>query len=435
MVEELNIPCEFPGCCWSTPHLSSAHYGAMVDQLKLHQTCVHRDMEPSLTLPVSTRPCDWDMFVSNWRKSQSRLEAKSEKDKVLTFLKVCGSEMETLMSNVLGPTRVKEMETESQLLEEVKLLHEDWGPRMARLCLNTRMERDKAETEQDFMVRLESIVKECRYIQTCSHCANQVDFSGQIIQDCVSAARKSRYTGVDTEDCRKLRYPSGETDDRKTKYPCGEREIGGKFRYPGGEAEDGRKKHKSVFKAKKCNVRMEKMDVNVMKEYTKVNGKYTKQMFFAEDKDEAGWYLCTVCNDSNIYTTKKGLWQHRTRYCCMEKKDRIKSKKKSRSLSYETIFPHKKTMKLKRRPSLWPKFDGEIQQKDKEEEKPIEDEKMAQITSSKIESFEAVSSILDDIISVISGGIVVNIQTAEGSKKIKCNIDLESPIEKLMEQV
>ena len=57
---------------------------------------------------------------------------------------------------------------------------------------------------------------------------------------------------------------------------------------------------------------------------------------------------------------------------------------------------------------------------------------MAQITSSKIESFEAVSSILDDIISVISGGIVVNIQTAEGSKKIKCNIDLESPIEKLV---
>merc|ERR1719394_302841 len=158
MVGELNIPCEVSGCGWSTPRLSTAHYGAMVDQLKLHQTCVHGDNQRSLSLPASKRPCDWDMFLSNWRKSPSRLEAESEREKVRAFLKVCGSEMETLVTNVLGPHRVAGME-EEQVVEQVKLLHGDWGPRMARLCVNTRMDRDKGETHQNFIGRLESVVK------------------------------------------------------------------------------------------------------------------------------------------------------------------------------------------------------------------------------------------------------------------------------------
>ena len=190
------------------------------------------------------------------------------------------------LRNILGPHSLARME-ECQLLEEVRVLVEHWGPSLARFYLNTRIKKEEEETVEQFMSRLEKVSEYCGYTEKCTQCGVQVDFSAQIVQDHMLAVKDP---GVYCKYSSKYR----KEEDRKLS-----------------EVED----------MKEGEVVMEQMDVKDGEEGIKevFDGGMKGTDKVESCNDELTGYTCPDCFTSYRFTTIAGLKRHRQIFCTKSK--------------------------------------------------------------------------------------------------------------------
>ena len=502
MSEEISIRCEVAGCSWTTPKLSSQHYTAMVEQLKLHQNCRHEDLQEYSTVPsplsLPSSKTHWEVFLASWRKCDARLQTVSSSERVATLLVWCGENVVSKLRNILGPHSLVKME-ECQVLEEVRVLVEHWGPSLARFYLNTRVKKEEEETPEQFMSRLEKVSEYCGYTEKCTQCGVQVDFSAQIVQDHMLAVKdpgvyckySSKYRkeehikSSEVKDMKEggvlmeqIEVKDGEegikevsdwkmegtnkverNDDELSGYTCPDCYTSYRF-----TTITGLKRHRQIFcqksklngeglccvlckktfkeeiyltrhkkNAKGCHSNQFSKEMKITKKEEKEDiEKVSKEMEGTRtvellDADLSG-YTCPDCHKTRRYTTIDGLKRHRQIFCSKSKLNG----EGIRCISCKKTFKEESYLRRHIRNAKGcpgSKFLKKIKIVKKVQNNCPEDEP----TSSSCLSSESSLDVSSEECRKISSPVVlVNFETVEGIKRMKCKIDPESQMKSVM---
>lgn len=182
------VKCPIPGCDYETPDLDAVIVAALITtHATTHPTTsdiqarIEKVKRPTVTLAGSSE--DWTYFLSRWKDYVDATKITG-KNLILQLLECCDESLRKDLTRTAGGSLTNKSEQEVLAAIKVLAVREE-NTMVARVTLHN-MRQDRDETIRSFSARARGQAGVCKFLISCPHCNEEVNYTDDILRDIVA---------------------------------------------------------------------------------------------------------------------------------------------------------------------------------------------------------------------------------------------------------